>query len=135
MDKESNSNETIIYKNIYHSIREVRNLNGLKLTSDYKIVLFCLESRGMAVYPSRETLAEDCGFSESKLNKVLNVLKEYEIVDWIQVPFSSNRYKINRQLIFDAHQQIKFEKEQSKQQAIINFRPDWDLSVVDLDEI
>jgi hypothetical protein len=120
---------------IYHMIREVRELNGLKLDDKYKIVLFCLESRGLNAFPSRETLADDCGFSESKLNKVLKILKEYEIVDWDQIPFSSNRYKINRQLIAYTFYQEMSDKELSKQQAIANFRPEWDIPVGNIEEI
>lgn len=120
---------------IYHMIRDVRNLNGLKLKSDHKIILFCLESRGKDAFPSLETLAEDCGFGETKLIKLLKELQKHEIVDWKQIPFGSNRYKINRQLIFETHVNIMIEKEESKQQAITNFRPDWDIPIADLDQI
>lgn len=135
MKKTDKQEEQYTFNYIYHMIRDVRELNGLKLNNDHKVVIFCIESRGLRAFPSRETLAEDCGFSESKLNKVLNVLKEYEIVDWEQIPFSSNRYKVNRQLIFDTYCQLMFEREQSTQQAIINFRPEWDLPLVALEEI
>jgi hypothetical protein len=117
---------------IYHMIRDVRELNGLQLKAEHKATLFCLESRGDKVFPSHETLSDDVGVGTTKLKKVLNELKDHEIIGWIQTPYSSNRYKLNRALIYDVWYQNYYDREQEKLSIWNEFHPDWDLAAVEI---
>lgn len=118
---------------IYHMIRDVVELNGIRLKPEHKTILFCLESRGKDAFPSHETLAENCGIGETKLKEILKILKEAKIIDWTNVMGSSNRYKINRQLIAESFTSLTQERVLKKLQESEqweSFHKDWDIAGV-----
>jgi len=119
------------YNYIYHMIRDVVEINGLLLKSEHKVVLFCLETRGKQVFPSHETLAENCGFGETKVRRILKELKDFDIVNWKQLNGSSNRYRINRNAIstaWSAQLEEKVKKESQDVDEWNSFYPEWEIA-------
>lgn len=66
--------------NIYHDIREVREVHGLRLNAHHKILLYVIESRGKRAFPSRKVMAEDCGMSIRTVDRYLPQLEEADLV-------------------------------------------------------
>jgi hypothetical protein len=121
------------YNYIYHMIRDVVQINNLKLKSEHKSILFCLESRGKKIFPSHEILAQNCGLGETKLKRTLNELRSHDIINWTQVKGSSNRYRINRQAIATAYASYTFDQVQRDAKVVEeweSFYPDWEIAGV-----
>ena len=114
-------------------IREVTEINGLKLFPGHKVILFCLESRGKKIFPSHDVLAGNCGLGETKLKQLLKELRDYSVINWIQVSGSSNRYRINRQAIADAYADYCYMQAQKANEELEvwdAFHPEWELAGV-----
>jgi hypothetical protein len=47
--------------NIFYDLRQVSIVNNFKIKPVHKLVLFILESRGNEIYPSKSTIAKECG--------------------------------------------------------------------------
>ncbi len=88
-------------------IRDIRSINGFKLDSHHKSILFCLESRGKKIYPSYKTLAADSGCSPRTTQRKINDLKNQGIIN-VETrikdkKYTSNRYFLNKDLIEEAY--------------------------------
>jgi len=94
-------------KNIYHKLRDVRTVNGLKLDSHHKCILYCFESRGKQIYPSYKTIAADAGCSTRTAQRKVLDLKNAGIIEVVtQVidnRYTSNRYILKKESIFKAY--------------------------------
>lgn len=94
------------HTNIFYDIREVRIVNNLKIKPVHKLVLFVLEARGKKIFPTKSTIAGDCGYSKATVNKAIKELQEVDLIK-IQPRFnSSNRYFINKKAIHEVAQEI-----------------------------
>jgi DNA-binding MarR family transcriptional regulator len=92
--------------NIFYDIREVRIVNNLKLKPVHKLVLFVLEARGKKIFPTKLSIAGDCGYSKATVDKAI---KELEAVGLIIIKRrfnSSNRYFINKVAIHEEAQEL-----------------------------
>lgn len=85
--------------NQFYDIREIRAINGKKLKPIHKCVLFVLESRGNSIFPTKGTIAKDCGCSKATVDKAIKELISMDILKSFRRFNSSNRYFINGNLI------------------------------------
>ncbi len=122
-----NKNEDTKDNYIYHMIRDVKEVNGLKLKPEHNTILFVIESRGKRAFPAHETLAEDCGMGITKLKKALNELKDHEVLSWLEGKGTSNRYKINRSLLSEIWHTKQLEEAFENSESWNRFHPEWDL--------
>ena len=120
-------NEDIKDNYIYHMIRDIKEVNGLKLKPEHNTILFVIESRGKRVFPAHETLAEDCGMGITKLKRALNELRDHEVVSWLEGKGTSNRYKINRSLLSQIWHARQIEEAIENSDSWSRFHPEWDL--------
>jgi hypothetical protein len=125
MIKENKDNVKENY--IYHMIRDVKEINGLKLKPEHNCILFAIESRGKKAFPAHETLADDCGMGITKLKKALNELKDHEVLSWMEGKGTSNRYKINRSLLSEIWHTNQLDEIFGQSEAWNKFHPEWDL--------
>jgi DNA-binding transcriptional regulator YhcF (GntR family) len=86
---------------IYDHIREVTNLNGLKLDSHHKLILMVMESQGKKIFPSYNTLAHWTCSSVSTVQRKVKDLEKYGIISHIRRKEKSNVYSISKQIIID----------------------------------
>jgi DNA-binding MarR family transcriptional regulator len=92
--------------NIFYDLREVRIVNNLKIRPVHKLVLFVLEARGKNIFPTKSTIAGDCGYSKATVDKAIKELQEVDLIK-IQRRFnSSNRYFINKKAIHEVAQEL-----------------------------
>lgn len=120
-------NEDVKDNYIYHMLRDLKEVNGLKLKPEHKVILFALESRGKQIFPSHETLADDCGMGKTKLKKCLNELRDHEVLGWVIGKGSSNRYKLNRNLLSTTWHENILEETVEVGIKWTAFHPEWDL--------
>lgn len=86
---------------IYNHIREVTNLNGLKLDSHHKLVLMVMESQGERIFPSYKTLAHWTCCSVSTVQRKVKDLENHGIIKHTRRRENSNKYDLSRQLIIE----------------------------------
>jgi DNA-binding MarR family transcriptional regulator len=112
--------------NIFYDIREVRIVNNLRLKSIHKLVLFVLESRGGRIYPTKVTIANDCGCSKATIDKAI---KELEAADLLRVKRqfnSSNWYFINKKAIQKEADRIRVNEILIKEELDCHKLPEFD---------
>jgi DNA-binding MarR family transcriptional regulator len=112
--------------NIFYDLREVRIVNNLKLRPAHKLVLFVLEARGKKIFPTKLTIAGDCGYSKATVDKVIRELVEFDLIK-IKPRFNkSNRYFINKDAIHEVAQELQMEASLKKSVEIQIDDPDYD---------
>ena len=84
------------YNYIYNQIRDVQELNGLKLDVYHKSFLFCLESYGHKKFPSLNTLSNNAGCSTSTIQRKIKDLENHGIIEHKRRKDLSNYYTIHR---------------------------------------
>jgi DNA-binding MarR family transcriptional regulator len=112
--------------NIFYDLREVREVNNFKLKTIHKLVLFVLESRGQRIYPTKKTIAEDCGCSKATVDKAI---KELQFVDLLRVKRkynSSNWYFINKKAFHEEANRLRLEESTEKEQEEAYKDPHYD---------
>ena len=101
--------------NIFYDLRAVREVNNFKLKSIHKLVLFVLESRGKKIYPTKKTIAEDCGCSKATVDKAI---KELQFADLLRVKRkynSSNWYFINKKAFHEEANKLRLKESNEKE--------------------
>jgi AraC-like DNA-binding protein len=113
-----------------YDIRDLRVLNGLKLETKHKAVLWALDSRGANIYPNQKTIASDCGMSPSTVQRAIHDLAEVEVIYVHHRKGTSNSYKINRNMIRNQAQELRnavyLEKAEIRRENEIKTK-DWDI--------
>jgi DNA-binding MarR family transcriptional regulator len=112
--------------NIFYDLREVREVNNFKLKTIHKLVLFVLESRGQRIYPTKKTIAEDCGCSKATVDKAI---KELQFADLLRVKRkynSSNWYFINKKAFHEEANRLRLEESTEKEQEEAYKDPHYD---------
>lgn len=112
--------------NIFYDLREVREVNNFKLKTIHKLVLFVLESRGKKIYPTKKTIAEDCGCSKATVDKAI---KELQFADLLRVKRkynSSNWYFINKKVFHEEANRLRLEDLTEKEQEEAYKDPHYD---------
>jgi len=113
-----------------YDIRDVREINGLKLEMKHKVVLWALDSRGANIYPNQKTIAEDCGMSPSTVQRAISDLVDAKIIYVQHRAGTSNSYMINRNLLRKQAQEIREANQQLKhlrEREIAAKTKDWDI--------
>ena len=104
------------YTNIFYDLREVRNVNNLKLKPVHKLVLFILESRGDEIFPSKKEIARDCAYSKATVDKAIEDLKNADLLRIIRRFNKSNLYFLNEKAFNEEAKRIRQEKQFIKEQ-------------------
>jgi DNA-binding MarR family transcriptional regulator len=102
--------------NIFYDLREVREVNNFKLKTIHKLVLFVLESRGKKIYPTKKTIAEDCGCSKATIDKAIKELQSADLLRVKRKYNSSNWYFINKKAFHEEANKLRLEESNEKEQ-------------------
>jgi DNA-binding MarR family transcriptional regulator len=101
--------------NIFYDLRQVREVNDFKLKTIHKLVLFILESRGKKIYPTKKTIAEDCGCSKATIDKAIKELQSADLIKVKRKFNSSNWYFINKKAIHEEANKLRLEESNEKE--------------------
>jgi DNA-binding MarR family transcriptional regulator len=96
--------------NIFYDLREVRIVNSFKLKPVHKLVLFILEARGDKIYPSKSTIAKECGYSKATINKAIKELENADLLHIKRQFNSSNWYYLNERLFHEEANRLRQEE-------------------------
>jgi DNA-binding MarR family transcriptional regulator len=98
------------YTNIFYDLREVSIVNNFKLKPVHKLVLFILESRGDEIFPSKSTIAKECGYSKATINKAIKELENADLLHIKRQFNSSNWYFLNERLFHEEANRLRHEE-------------------------
>jgi DNA-binding MarR family transcriptional regulator len=112
--------------NIFYDLRQVREVNDFKLKTIHKLVLFILESRGKKIYPTKKTIAEDCGCSKATIDKAIKELQSADLIKVKRKFNSSNWYFINKKAIHEEANKLRLEESNEKELEEAYKDPDYD---------
>lgn len=96
--------------NIFYDLREVKEVNNFKLKPVHKLVLFILESRGDEIFPSKSTIAKECGYSKATINKAIKELENADLLHIKRQFNSSNWYYLNERLFHEEANRLRHEE-------------------------
>jgi DNA-binding MarR family transcriptional regulator len=96
--------------NIFYDLREVSIVNNFKLKPVHKLVLFILESRGNDIFPSKSTIAKQCGYSKATINKAIKELENADLLHIKRQFNSSNWYFLNKRLFHEEANRLRYEE-------------------------
>jgi len=114
------------HTNIFYDLRDVRVVNNLKLKPIHKLVLFVLESRGDEIYPSKSTIAKDCGCSKATINKALKELEAADLI-YIERQFNSSNWYFLKETVFaEEAKRLRKDEECVKKQRNAHKVPNYD---------
>jgi DNA-binding MarR family transcriptional regulator len=95
--------------NIFYDLRQVSIVNNFELKPVHKLVLFILESRGNEIYPSKSTIAKECGYSKATINKAIKELENADLLHIKRQFNSSNWYYLNERLFHEEANRLREE--------------------------
>ena len=91
-----NSNEVNL---CYFDIAKIRYVDNFKLAGKHKGTLWALDSCGESIFPSRKTISDSSGFSESAVDSAIKDLKKLGCLSVIHRKGTSNVYVLDRKMI------------------------------------
>lgn len=112
--------------NIFYDLREVKVVNNFKLKPIHKLVLFILESRGDEIYPSKSTIAKECGCSKATIDKAIKELQNADVIRIKRQFNSSNWYFLNERAIHEEANRLRQEERLKKNQRDAHKDPSYD---------
>ncbi len=83
----------------YFDIAKIRYVDNFKLAGKHKGTLWALDSCGESIFPSRKTISNSSGFSESAVDSAIKDLRRLGCLSVIHRKGTSNIYVLDRKMI------------------------------------
>jgi predicted DNA-binding transcriptional regulator AlpA len=83
----------------YFDIALITHIYDFELAAKHKGTLWALDSCGESIFPSRKTISDSSGFSESAVDSAIKDLKKLGCLSVIHRKGTSNVYVLDRKMI------------------------------------